>query len=59
MLEEESLLSLKEDIFGCGWKWREKSLGKALPHIALVETLSYMDEFYIPPSLDKTLKVAF
>jgi hypothetical protein len=40
-------------------KIKRKKFGKAPPYIALVETLNYMDEFYIPPSLDKTLKLAF
>jgi mevalonate pyrophosphate decarboxylase len=59
LLEEETWLSFEEDIFGLKWKWKEKSLGKSPPYIALVKILGYMDESYISPSLEKTLKLAF
>jgi mevalonate pyrophosphate decarboxylase len=54
-----ALIWSEEDIFGFKWKWREKSLGRAPPYIALVKILGYMDESYISPSLEKTLKLAF
>jgi hypothetical protein len=40
-------------------KMKREKFGKGPLYISLVKILGYMDEYYISPNLDKTLKLAF